>query len=297
MLITEKMDKLLDPKSVEFILYSKMNPTMSMLGMFKKQDLQGSKHFAFATDRTSAEDDILNGILHEPVEMEEASQLPQIEISGIQEESGHVTKLGFEMQFTEEAVSDNKNYSNVQRTLERAGYVMQRTLNRYAYQVLISNAEAPTGYDTDPESWATEGNEEIDNNVKTMQRAFNNQEGYDYNMTNMYVSKESLWGAEDYYDATRINGFDPNNVRGMSLQGIQELDSGLLGIDANLQPAMWYYNVHPEDNTYNDSFGSFINVNRVEQNDELPRGLKIQMYVEFGFAVLEPRAVLFQEGI
>ena len=296
MLITEKMDKLLKPSSVEFILYSKMNPTMSMLGMFKKQDLQGSKHFAFATDRTSAEDDILNGILHEPVEMEEASQLPQIEISGIQEESGHTTKLGFEMQFSEEAVADNKNYSNVQRTLERAGYVMQRTLNRYAYQVLISNAEAPTLEDT-PESWATEGNEKIDDDVKALQRAFNNQEGYDYNMTNMYVSKESLWGAEDYYDATRINGFDPSNVRGMSLNGISELESGLLGIDANLKPAMWYYNVHPEDNTYNDSFGSFINVNRVEQNDEIPRGLKIQMYVEFGFAVLEPRAVLFQEGI
>lgn len=296
MLITEKMDKLLQPSSVEFILYTKMNPHLNMLGMFKKQDLRGDKHFAFATDRTSAEDDILNGILHEPVEMEEASQLPQIEISGIQEESGHTTKLGFEMQFSEEAVKDNKNYSNVQRTLERAGYVMQRTLNRYAYQVLLSNAEAPTLDDT-PESWATEGNEEIDNNVKGLQRLFNNQEGYDYNLTNMYVSKESLWGAEDYYDATRINGFDPNNVRGMSLTGIQELESGLLGIDSNLAPAMWYYNVHPEDNTWNDAFGSFINVNRVEQNEEIPRGLKIQMYVEFGFAVLEPRAVLFQEGI
>ena len=73
MLITEKMDKLLKPSSVEFILYSKMNPHLSMLGMFKKQDLHGDKHFAFATDRTSAEDDILSGILHEPVEMEEAS--------------------------------------------------------------------------------------------------------------------------------------------------------------------------------------------------------------------------------
>ena len=295
MLITEKMDKLLSPSSVEFILYTKMNPHLNMLGMFKKQDLHGDKHFAFATDRTSAEDDILNGILHEPVEMEEASQLPQINISGIQEESGNTTKLGFEMEFTEEAVADNKNYSNVQRTLSRAGYAMQRTLNRYAYQVLVANAEAPVLDDT-PTSWAT-ANDDVDDDIKALQRAFNNQEGYDYNMTNMYVSKESLWGAEDYYDATRINGFDPNNVRGMSLQGVNELESGLLGIDSNLAPAVWYYNVHPEDNTYNSQFGSFINVNRVEQNEEIPRGLKIQMYVEFGFAVLEPRAVLFQEGI
>ena len=295
MLITEKMDKLLQPSSVEFILYTKMNPHLNMLGMFQKQDLHGDKHFAFATDRTSAEDDILSGILHEPVEIEEASQLPQINVSGIQEESGNTVKLGFEMEFTEEAVADNKNYSNVQRTLSRAGYAIQRTLNRYAYQVLVANAEAPT-LDTTPTSWATD-NENVDDDIKALKRAFNNQEGYDYNMTNMYVSKESLWGAEDYYDATRINGFDPSNVRGMSLTGVNELESGLLGIDANLSPAMWYYNVHPEDNTYNDAFGSFINVNRVENNEEIPRGLKIQMYVEFGFAVLEPRAVLFQEDI
>ena len=295
MLITEKMDKLLQPSSVEFILYTKMNPHLNMLGMFKKQDLHGDKHFAFATDRTSAEDDILSGILHEPVEIEEASQLPQVKVSGIQEESGNTVKLGFEMEFTEEAVEDNKNYSNVQRTLSRAGYAIQRTLNRYAYQVLVANADAPT-LDNTPTSWATD-NENVDDDIKALKRAFNNQEGYDYNLTNMYVSKESLWGAEDYYDATRINGFDPSNVRGMSLTGVNELESGLLGIDANLSPAMWYYNVHPEDNTYNDAFGSFINVNRVENNEEIPRGLKIQMYVEFGFAVLEPRAVLFQEDI
>lgn len=295
MLITEKMDKLLQPSSVEFILYTKMNPHLNMLGMFKKQDLHGDKHFAFATDRTSAEDDILSGILHEPVEIEEASQLPQVNVSGIQEESGNTVKLGFEMEFTEEAVADNKNYSNVQRTLSRAGYAIQRTLNRYAYQVLVANADAPT-LDNTPTSWATD-NENVDDDIKALKRAFNNQEGYDYNLTNMYVSKESLWGAEDYYDATRINGFDPSNVRGMSLTGVNELESGLLGIDANLSPAMWYYNVHPEDNTYNDAFGSFINVNRVENNEEIPRGLKIQMYVEFGFAVLEPRAVLFQEDI
>lgn len=296
MLITEKMDELLQPRNVEMILFSKMNPNLGMLGMFDKQNLEGKKHFAFATDRTSAEDEILQGILHEPVEIQEASQLPQVQISGIQRESGNVTQIGFECEFTEEAVNDNSNYQNVQRTLSHMGYAIQRTLNRYAYAVLIDSAEAPT-LDTTPESWSVDGNENIDDNVKSLQRLFSNQLGYDYNMTDMFVSKESLWGAEDYYDATRVNGFDPNNVRGMSLKGIHELESGLLGLDQNLKPAMWYYNVHPEDNTWNDSFGSFINVIRDDQGRSKPRAVKLQMYVEFGFAVTEPRAVLFQEGI
>ena len=294
MLITEKMDELLQPSTVEGILFSKMNPHLGMLGLFGKTNLEGKKHFAFATDRTSAEDEILAGILHEPVEMEEASQLPQIQVSGIQRESGNTIEIGFEMEFTEEAVNDNTNYDNVTRTLSHAGYAIQRTMNRYAYQVLIDGADAPTITLADG-SWTT--SEEIDADVKGMQRAFKNQEGYNYTLTDMFVSNESYWGAEDYYDATRTLGFDPNNVRNSTLNAVKELDSGLIGIDKNLEPAQWFYNVHPEHNTWNDEFGSFINVNRVDNNEEKPFGLKIQMWVEFGFAVTEPRAVLYQEGI
>lgn len=290
------MDELLQPRNVEMILFSKMNPNFGMLGLFDKQNLEGKKHFAFATDRTSAEDEILQGILHEPVEIQEASQLPQVQISGITRESGNVHQIGFECEFTEEAVNDNSNIQNVQRTLAHMGYAMQRTLNRYAYSVLIDSAEAPTITLGDG-SWASGTNESIDDDVKKLQRTFKSQVGYDYSLTDMYVSNESLWGAEDYYDAVRVNGFDPNNVRGMNLHGIEELDSGLLGLDQNLKPAMWYYNVHPEDNTWNDQYGSFINVIRDDQGKAKPRSVKLQMYVEFGFAVLEPRAVLFQEGI
>ena len=80
MLITEQMDALLQPSTVEGILFSAMNPKLGMLGMFEKQNLKGKKHFAFYTDRTTAEEEILQGILHEPAEIEEASQLPQIQV-------------------------------------------------------------------------------------------------------------------------------------------------------------------------------------------------------------------------
>ena len=293
--ITTDIDELLQPQNLELTVYSKMNPTLSMLGMFDKKNNEGKDSFAFAKNETNAEKMILDGIMKEPVEILEASELPQVQIKGINKNVGKMRRIGFEAEFTEEAVRDNVNYDKIQLTTEMMGYAMGRTLNRHAYQILIQSAQAPTITLGDGE-WDDE-NEEIDNDVKKLQRAFESQDGFEYSLTDMFVSQDSYWAAEDYYEATRNNGFNPNDVRGMNLSKIKELDSGLLGLDMNLKPAKWYYNVYSEDNLLYDKYGSFIHINRVDKLEEIPRSVKIQMYVEYGFAVLDPNAVLFQEGI
>lgn len=297
MIIGEKMDKLLRPEMVEHILFKKMNPQFSMLGVFEKQNLEGDTHFEFATKRKNTEDDIISGILGEPVEVGEGSEFPQIGITGIEEEYGNITKLGFEVEFSEELIKSDKNLIYVKNTLADMGYTMRRLLNRFAFAELINNAEAPTITLADG-SW--ESSELIDDDVKAMQRAFNNQEGYNYEITNMYVSKPSYWGAEDYYEAVNNNGFNPQNVRGSILDVSQELESGLVGLDLSINPAIWYYNVNSEDNAWNDPNdpnSSIINVNRFENDEKHPKSLGFQMYTEVGLAITEPISVLYQDGI
>ncbi len=295
MLITEEINELLQPENIEVEVFEKMNPALSMLGLFEKKNNEGKDTFAFARDESNAETQILNGILHEPVEIQEASQLPQVKITGINKNVGKMHRIGFEAEFTEEALKDNINYDKFQKTIQYMGYAMGRTLNRHAYQVLIQSAAAPT-ISLGNGAWV-DGNEEIDNDFKKIQRAFEGQDGFDYELTNTYTSKNAYWAAEDYYDATRIGGFNPTDVRGASLEKIKELESGLLGLDMNLKPAKWYYNIYPNDNLLYDSVGSFVHINRVDKLDEIPRSVKIQMYTEYGFAVLDPYAVTFQEGI
>lgn len=297
-LITEEIDELLQPYNLEMEVFEKMNPNLNMLGMFDKKDNEGKDTFAFARNESNAESQILAGIMKEPVEIQEAAKLPQVQIKGINKNVGKMHRIGFEAEFTAEALKDNINYDKIQLTRDYMAYAMARTLNRHAYTILIQAAGAPTITLGDG-AW-DDDNEEIDNDIKKLQRAFKSQEGYNYNMTDMFVSRDAYWAAEDYYDAVRTNGFDPNNVRRMTLTDIEELESGLLGLDMNLKPAKWYYNVYPEDNLLYDSknkMGSFVHINRVDQLEEIPRSVKIQMYVEYGFAVLEPKAVLFQEGI
>lgn len=295
--ITEDIDELLRKENLELIVFTKMNPELSMLGLFEKKNNKGKDTFAFARDETTAEKMILDGIMKEPVEILEASELPEVSITGINKNVGKMRRIGFQAVFTEEALKDNINYDKIQKTIEAMAYSMARTLNRHAYQILIQAAAAPTITLGDG-AW-DDDNEEIDNDVKKLQRAFIDQEGYEYSMTDMYVSKNAYWAAEDWYDANRNKGFEPNNVRGMNLHRISELDSGLLGMDMGLKPAKWYYNVYSEDNLLHDKYGTFIHINRVDelQGHKIPRKVTIQMYVEYGFAVLEPKAVLFQEGI
>lgn len=295
--ITEDIDELLRKENLELIVFTKMNPELSMLGLFEKKNNEGKDTFAFARDETTEEQMILDGIMKEPVEILEASELPEVSITGINKNVGKMRRIGFQAVFTEEALKDNINYDKIQKTIEAMAYSMARTLNRHAYQILIQAAAAPTITLGDG-AW-DDDNEEIDNDVKKLQRAFIDQEGYEYSMTDMYVSKNAYWAAEDWYDANRNRGFEPNNVRGMNLHRISELDSGLLGMDMGLKPAKWYYNVYSEDNLLHDKYGTFIHINRVDelQGHKIPRKVTIQMYVEYGFAVLEPKAVLFQEGI
>ena len=302
MRIGEKMDRLLRPEMVEHVLHKKMNPQFSMLGIFDKQNLKGDNHFEFATKRKNTEDDIISGILGEPVEVGEGSEFPQITVSGIEEEFGNITKLGFEVEFSEELIKSDKNLVYVKNTLADMGYTMRRMLNRFAFVELLNSAEAPT-IELGNGSWANPTDptvDAIDDDYKKLQRAFNSQEGYDYNITNAFMSKQSYWGAEDYYEAVNRNGFNPDNVRGSIFKPSMELASGLLGLDLSINPAIWYYNVNPEDNAWNDPDdpnSSIINVNRFENDDKHPKSLGFQMYTMVGMAVTEPLSVVFQEGI
>ena len=295
--ITEDIDELLRKENLELIVFTKMNPELSMLGLFEKKNNEGKDTFAFARDETTAEKMILDGIMKEPVEILEASELPEVSITGINKNVGKMRRIGFQAVFTEEALKDNINYDKIQKTIEAMAYSMARTLNRHAYQILIQAAAAPTVTLGDG-AW-DDDNDEIDNDIKHIERAFADQEGYEYAITDMFVSKTAYWAAQDWYDANRTKGFNPNDVRGMNLHRISELESGLLGLDMNLKPAKWYYNVYSEDNLLHDDYGTFIHINRVDELEghKLPRKVTIQMYVEYGFAVLEPKAVVFEEGI
>lgn len=291
---TEKMDMALHPAFIEGFVSEKLNPTMGVLGLFKPVNLEGSKYFEYYSKDTSFEDDILNGILSEPAEIEEESELPQIKVSGINKHSGHTVQLGLEMSFTEELLDQPANYDLVTATYEGGAYSINRALNRWAYNGLMNNATADTITLNDGE-WYT--SEKIAEDVMDMQEAID-KIGYNYSLTDMYVGKNSFYGARKYEFALGET-FTPENFYGSALHKFDEVDSGLLGLDMNAKPAKWYYNVNSKYNRLHDDnnpASSIVHVH-VYDSPKKPFSKTIQMWIEVGFAVQKPDAVMYVEGV
>ena len=300
---SKEMERLLNPVTIEGLVHELMQPEMTMLNLFEKQNNNGDKHFEYSYSKRTAETDIVNGILGEPVELTEGSEFPQVSFSGIQEEYGNMTKLGFEVEFTRETVMNPRNLAFIKDCVRDMAYTMKRIINRFAYYELIASAECPT-IELGDGAWSVKGNEAIDDDITAMKRAMLRQAGYKnkYGITDMYLSPESYDGAEDLYKVLNPSGTFNGTVGNTTLHASEEFESGLLAIDRSAHPALWYFNVDPEDNRLNvdgDPNSSIINVNmfKDDDNDKHPKTMGYQLYVELGLAVNKEMAVLYQEGV
>jgi len=302
MIGSEELELLLKPQNVEYLVSEFVQPKMSMLNLFSKQNNQGDKHFEYSLSKRTAETDIAAGILPEPVELTEGSEFPQVSFSGIQAEYGNMTRFGFEVEFTKEAKKP-KNYAFFQDCIRDMGYTMLRMINRFAYYELIASAGLTDPITLGDGAWV-KGNEAIDDDVTALKRAMKNQANYKgkYNITDMFMSQTAWDSAEDLYKVINPTGTFNGTAQGMTMNATEEFDSGLLAIDLASRPAIWYYNVDEEDNTLNDPAdpnSSIINVNYFEskKTDKHPKTWGYQLYVELGLAVNKENAVLYQEGV
>ena len=287
---TSKMDAVLNPMYIEGFMLEKLNPTMNFIGLFgNPTNLGNSTTFKYFENDTSFEDDITSGVLSEPVEFSEGSTLPEIEISGFSSKVGDLTKFGFKMSFTEELREQEHLYNFVQRTLEGGAYAMERKINRDIYNNLVNNAGAATITLNDG---AWDDSTAIDKDLKALQRAMDII-GYKHNLTDAFVGKDSYYGAEDFFDATFEKGFTPNDLFGTSLHKVNEVSSGLLGIDLPSRPAEVFYRHQDKYSSYKNSF---IHVDRYETQGQ-PHNLVIEVWAQMGFAVYDPKGIVYQEGV
>jgi len=299
---SEELELMLKPQSVENLVSKFVQPKMSMLNIFSKQNNEGDKHFEYALSKRTADTDIASGILPEPVELTEGSEFPQVAFTGIQEEYGNMTRFGFEVEFTKEARKP-KNYAFFQDCIRDMGYTMMRMINRFAYYELIASAGLVNPIELGDGAW-TKGNEAIDDDLTALKRAMKNQENYKgkYNMSDIYISQTAYDSAEDLYKVINPTGVFTGNQQATNFNQTEEFESGLLGLDLRARPAIWYYNIDEEDNRLNDPKvpnSSIINVNYFEDgaNDKHPKTWGYQLYVELGLAVNKEMAVLYQEGV
>lgn len=300
---SKQIKYLLDPASVEKVIHQYTRTPMSMLNLFEPQNNNGEKTFAYAYSKRTYETDLAKGILAEPVELTEGSEYPQVSFSGIQEEYGNMTKFGFEVEFTKESAEDARNFAFFKNCLRDMGLTMTRMINRFAFYELNASAGLVDPITLGDGQWVS-GNEAIDDDVVAIKRAMENQENYEgqYSPTDIYVSKTAWDSAEDLYKVINANGQFNGVSNGINMNVAKEISTGLIAIDRNAHPAIWYYNLNKNDNRLNDPnvpTSSIINVHYFEDADDskYPQTFGYQLDVQLGLAVNKEMAVLTQSGV
>lgn len=286
--ITLTTKEALRKEFIEAYVLEKMNPTLGFLGLFPTVNLNGATSFKMFTDETSAEDDIISGVMGEPVDLGELSKLPTIEVSPIDSQLGDTKRFGFSLRFSRDIENQNERIDELIRAYDKASYAMLRKLNNDYVNTIKTYAKAEPITLNDG-SWKTSN--KISEDIIDMQEAFDII-GYDYSLTDMYIGKDSWYGTKKYYNALD-EGFTPNDMEGSALHKVNELDSGLIGLDNITKPITTYYNV---DSKYSTIQNSFINVDRYVEK-EYPKQTVIEVWAEMGIGVKHPKAMLYQEGV
>lgn len=296
--ITLSKDKVLRKEFIERTIIKKMNPRLYFLGLFPTFDTGGATSFTYFRDDESAEDDIQKGVMTEPLPISELSKLTKLDVSPISKQTGDTYRFGYEIKYSEEKTRETGFIDEVLRAYDRASYGMARKINLDTFHILDQHAQANPLSSLNDGQWATSN--QINDDFIDLQYHFEDQEGWDYELTDVFLNTKNYRELDKFYSA--LDTFNPNDVEGTRVINTKKAVTAgtLYGIDRNIKPITMYKYVNPKHSTLSpkkaESLGSLINVH-MTKIDEFPFTNKIQLWCEIGFAIKHPKAIVKQTGI
>ena len=287
-IITLSSDKMLRKEFIERAIMKKMSPQLYFLNLFPVVDLDGATTFSYFRDDVSAEDDIQTGVRSEPLPVSELSALSKIDISTITKKTGDTYQFGYAMEYSEAKQKENGFVDEVARAIDRLSYGMARKLNGDIFNCMDQFASA-TPITLNDGTW--DNSAQINDDIVDMKYSFEDQEGWDYNLTDAFVNTQNFRELNKFYSA--LDGqFTPDDCEGVGFTNTKTAvsEGTLYGIDKNIKPITIYKNTNPKHSTMN---GGLINVNTYTQ-DHYPFSTTIEVWMEVGIACKHPTAILKQ---
>ena len=290
-IITLSAEKLLRKEFVERAILKKMEHQLFFLDIFPVVDLGGATTFSYFRDDINAEDDIVTGVMSEPLPVSELGKLSTIDISPISRRSGDTYQFGYAFEYSEAKLKENGFVDEIARAYDRIAYGMSRTINNDIFNFMDENAGA-TPITLNDGDW--DSSAQINDDIIDMKYTFEDVEGWDYNLTDCFVNTNQYRAMNKFYSA--LDGsFTPNDCEGVSFTNTKTTitNGTLYGIDRLIKPITVYKNVNPKHSTMQ---GGLINVS-TSKEDRYPFTNRIEVWAEMGLACKHPKAILKQTGL
>jgi hypothetical protein len=293
--------------NLEMYLTKKIEPLVPFLNLLPLAD-NDTGEFATVLDSPTAKEDMDNGVLSEPLEVTEGSELTDVELSPINATLGKTSVVGYQFKYTKQFLKRQDSDARIALATSKIIAGMAHKLNAICLNGIVESAGAafPSGlsdWDTaiDPRSDAIK-----------LRSAFNSGSAGDddlpFELDTCFISNTKHVKLQDYYmsfdkdfnnKSIDVDGTNFENIKN-AFNGITGVD--LVGIDSTIPCGIIEKYVDPDYSTIRQAElsdaqsnlqipQSLLNVNLVEPR-KIEEPYIYQIVAEMGFSSQEPKGAV-----
>lgn len=254
-------------------------------------------------DLTTAGEDISNGVMGEPLDLGEISELPEVEISPITQKSGMLKPWGVEIKVSERDMKRGIIVNELMRATERVGYAMAKKHNSDLVSIFQNTTNDITEVDGTA-VWSADTADPI-RDIGLFKKAFH-VDGYDSRLTDLFVYTDNYFEFEDFLiGIDRSWAMNPRseemipNIRGVNIHQVydsnQVAEGSYLGFDMRppFKPVETYA-YRPEGFSADPNF-RMINVYQYKE-EKYPHNTVTEFVAETLNAVKKPNSFCYKSS-
>lgn len=298
---TLSADFLLRKHNTELYLMKLIEPKLYFLDVMPTANSDTGEFPTVLKEPTAAED-TANGVMSEPLDTSELSELTEIEISPLNAVLGKTSAVGYKFKYSQKFLNRSDSDARVQNAFSKIAAGMAQKINVLLATGIVSAASValPSGLS----AWSTAIDPRKD--AISMRHQFSPADS-PFTLTDAYINDTLYKELETYYmsmewpfnsDAIDVDGTTFHNVKN-SFAGMSD---NFLGLDSNIPAGIVETYVDPDFSTIQSSIlqdpqkainlpPALINVNQYREQ-EAPHNNVFEIWAEIGYSNQEPKGAM-----
>ena len=299
---TQNASWFLQPHNAEMYVMERLEPKTPFLNILPQANNETGE-FATVVKNSTAAEDTANGVMGEPLDLTEQSEITEIQLSPATVTLGKTSAIGFSFKYDQKFLNRSSSTAIVQAALSKVGAGIAHALNTVVTKGIINGASAifPSGLS----AWSSAIDPRID--ARKLRTSFsvgtNPNVDLPFEMDTAFVDQTRFDALSDYYTSMEYP-FDASgiNVDGTKFINVKNAFYGLsqnfIGIDSTVPCGIIETYVDPNFSTIQKSIltepqsavdlpPALININTFKEQ-KAPHNSVMEIWCELGYNNREP---------
>ncbi len=293
---------LLQKQNLEVYLMQRMEPKLYFLNTLPTANTDTGEFATVLKDTTAAED-IAGGVMGEPLDTAELSELTEIQISPLNAVLGRTSAMGYSFKYSQKFLNKSDSSARVLLALSKIAAGMAKKINTTILSGIIAGASA--AFPNSLSAWSTAIDPRIDARKMRTSMAVGTNANVDlpFELDTAFVDQTRFDALSDYYTSLDLP-FDSTgiNVDGTKFVNVKNAFTGLsqnfVGMDSSIPCGIVETYVDPDFSTIQSSIlqnpqsevnlpPAMINVSQYRE-EKAPHNNVFEIWAELGYSNQEP---------